>query len=197
MELHKNAAQRLLVALLLSLVIGYIGYLAIALGPHFWSLTLEAWLRGEERILQPAEIRGSALRAGERLYVLTAQSERVVPVRITRRAPRMGTPREYLHVDLAAFDVGTARPAWTKRLRTFEDRGSLDYEILGSDGGTLWLFVRGPLAIAASDGTVVADGAELERRNPALAGKRASIRPGMSPSAARASSSRSRTRRSG
>ncbi len=172
MELHKNAAPRLLVALLLSLVIGYIGYLALALGPDFWSLTLEAWLRGEQRILQPAEIRGRALRAGDRLHLLTVQSERVVPVRATRRMPGMGRPRDYLHVDLWAFDVATAQPAWKRRLRTFEDRGPLDYELLGLDGGVLWLFVRGPLAVAASDGTIVADGADLERQNPVLAGKR-------------------------
>lgn len=172
MELHKNAAQRLLVALLLSLVIGYIGYLAIALGPSFWSLTLDAWLRGEERILEPADIRGGALRSGDRLYVLTVQQERVVPIRATWRSPRIGRPRDYLHVDLWAFDVRTARPAWTKRVRTYEDQAPIDYALLGLDGDTLWLFVREPLAVAIADGTVVADGARLDRETPALAGKR-------------------------
>ncbi len=172
MELHKNAAQRLLVALLLSLVIGYIGYLAIALGPRFWSLTLAAWLAGEERIVEPAEIRGGALRSGDRLYLLTVQQERVVPIRATSRSPRIGRPRHYLHVDLWAFDARTARPAWTKRVRTFEDGGAIDYALLGLDGGTLWLFVREPLAVAIADGTIVADGARLDRETPALAGKR-------------------------
>lgn len=172
MELHKNAAPRLLVALLLSLVLGYIGYLAIALGPHFWSLTVEAWLRGEERILQPAEIRGRALRSGARVLLLTVQSGRIVPIRATRRFPRMGRPRDYLHVDLWAFDVATAQPAWKRRLRTFEDRGVINYEILGLDVRTLWLFVREPLAVAVTDGTILADGANLELRNPVLAGKR-------------------------
>lgn len=172
MEIHKNAARRLLVALLLSLVIGYVGYLAIALGPAFWSLTLEAWLRGEERILQPADMRGRALRAGDRLYLLTVQQERVVPVRATRLLPRMGLPRNLLHVDLWGFDVATARPAWKKRLRTYEDRGRIDYELLGLDGDTLWVFVREPLAVAAGDGAIIADGAHLDRENATLVGRR-------------------------
>lgn len=177
MQLHKNAAQRLLVALLLSLVLGYIGYLALALGPRFWSLTLDAWLAGEERVVEPAEIRGGTLRSGDRLYALTVQQERVVPIRATWRSPGIGRPRHYLHVELWAFDVGTARPTWRKRLRTYEDGGAIEYALLGLDGGTLWLFVREPLGVAIADGTIVADGARLDRETPALAGKRVD-RPG-------------------
>jgi hypothetical protein len=46
------------------------------------------------------------------------------------------------------------------------------HEILGLDGGTLWMFVREPLAVSVADGTILADGARLEALNPALAGKR-------------------------
>jgi hypothetical protein len=77
-----------------------------------------------------------------------------------------------LHVDLWALDAATAQPAWKRRVRTFEDRGLLTFELLGVDGGTLWLFVREPIGITLSDGTIVADGARLEQLNPAIAGKR-------------------------
>jgi hypothetical protein len=171
-----DLAKRLLVALLLALVLGYIGYLAIALGPDFWKLTLTSWLRGEERILQPASLRGSPLRTasggGDRVYLLTTQQERIVPLRPMGRRIAVGPPREMLHVDLWAFDVATATPAWRQRLRTFEDRGLITFAILGLDRGTLWIFVREPLAIAVSDGTILADGARLEAVSPALAGKR-------------------------
>jgi hypothetical protein len=169
-------ASRLLVALLLPLVLGYVGYLAIALGPAFWTLTFEAWLRGEERILQPAERRGAPLRTAQggadRVYLLTTQQERVVPLRWTRRGGGMGRARAMLHVDLWAFDAATVTPAWRKRLRTFEDRGRLTFQLLGADGGTLWLFVREPIGVALADGAILADGARLETTNPALAGKR-------------------------
>src|SRR5215203_422897 len=82
-----DLAKRLLVALLLSLVLGYIGYLVIALGADFWRLTLTSFVRGEERILEPAELRGRALRGPrDRVYLMTTQSERVVPLRWTRRS---------------------------------------------------------------------------------------------------------------
>jgi hypothetical protein len=103
--------------------------------------------------------------------VLTTQSERIVPLR-WRRASDSSRARQLLHVDLWAFDARTAAPVWKKRLRTFEDRGGLMFEVLGLDGETLWLFVREPIAVAVRDGTVLADGARLEELNPTLAGKR-------------------------
>ena len=167
-----DLAKRLLVALLLTLVLGYVGYLAIALGANFWQLTLTAFIRGYERILEPAELRGRALRGpGDRVYLLTTQSERIVPLR-WRRTAATGRARQLLHVDVWAFDGLTATPVWRTRLRTYEDRGSLMHELLGLDDGTLWLFVREPIGVAVADGTIVADGARLEAANPALAGKR-------------------------
>jgi hypothetical protein len=160
------------VALLLAVLLGYVGYLAIALGPRLRTLTATSFLRGYERILEPAELRGRALRGpGDRVYLLTTQSERIVPVRF-RHAGNEGRARRMLHVDLWAFDARAARPVWKKRVRTFEDGGAITFELLGLDGGTLWLFVREPIAVAAADGTIIADGARLEAQNPPLAGKR-------------------------
>jgi hypothetical protein len=161
---------RLIVAMALALVLGYLGYLAIAIGA-FDTLTVADFVRGEQRELEPVDVRGPALRSGDRVFVLTTQAERVVPLRIgvTRR---LGKPRALLHVDLWAFDAATATVAWKQRLRTYEDRGDLMHAILGLDGGTLWLFVREPLGVSAHDGAILVDGAGLEARNPPLAGKR-------------------------
>lgn len=169
---------RLLVLGPLLVVIAYLGYLAIALGPELGSLDLEALVRGYRRILQPAEVRGAPLRTAQggadRLYLLTTQSERIVPLRpsIARRGLGSVRPRDMLHVDLWAFDAATARPAWRQRVRTFEDRQPLTHELLGADGETLWLFVREPIGVSLRDGSVVADGARIEARNPAMAGQR-------------------------
>ncbi|MEO6029288.1 MAG: hypothetical protein ABIR79_20690, partial [Candidatus Binatia bacterium] len=166
-----DLAKRLLVALLLSLVLGYVGYLAIALGADFWRLTLTSFVRGEERILEPADRRGRALRGpGDRVYLLTTQSERIVPLRWTRRSG-MRLARQMLHLDLWAFDATSATLIWKSRLRTFEDHGSLMYELLGLDGGVLWLDVREPIGVSVTDGTIVADTTRLTTINPPFAGK--------------------------
>jgi hypothetical protein len=167
--------KRLLVLLLLVLVIAYVGYLAIVLGPNMRNLDLAAFARGYERILVPAELRGPVLRTAQggadRVYLLTTQSERIIPLRTGFRRPAARL-RQMLHVDLWAVDAATAQPAWRRRVRTFEDRGALTYAMLGVDGGTLWLFVREPIGIALRDGAIVADGARIEAANPSLAGKR-------------------------
>lgn len=164
---------RLIVLAAFTLVLGYLGYVAITLGDDATRLTFADFVAGERRIVQPADLRDAPLRLGDTVYLLTTQTERIVPLRIGVRG-RLGTPREMLHVDLWAIDAATATARWRRRLHTYEERNGtpLLYEILGADGDTLWLFVREPLAVAAADGTVRADGAELERVNPPLAGKR-------------------------
>lgn len=162
---------RLIVLAALTLVLGYLGYVAITLGHDADQLRLTDFIDGERRILQPADLRDAPLRIGDTVYLLTTQTERIIPLRIGI-GRRLGVPREMLHVDLWAIDAATATPRWQKRLRTFGDRGTLMYEILGADGDTLWLFVREPIAVAAADGTVLADGARLEAVNAPLAGKR-------------------------
>lgn len=169
-----NWAVRLLVVGLLILVGGYGAYIAIVLGPQLPSLSVQDFLRGYERILQPADLRGPPLRTAQggadRVYVLTTQSERIIPLRFGRVSSM--TAHDFLHVDLWAFDPASGQPAWRRRLRTYEDRLPLTYEMLGADRTTLWLFVREPIAVSLRDGSAVADGARLEAINPAMAGKR-------------------------
>lgn len=155
--------------------LGYVGYLAIALGPELGRLEWGDFARGYRRILMPAERRGPVLRSSaggsDRVYVLTTQSERIVPLRMRRRGGT-GRARQLLHVDLWAFDATTAQPVWRRRLRTFEDQGDLMHTILGADASTLWLLVREPLAVSLADGRLLADGAGLDARNPSVAGQR-------------------------
>lgn len=167
-------ASRLLFLAAFIPVVGYAGYLAIVLGPSLGDLDWADLLRGYHRTLWPAEVRGPVLRSqrggADRVYVLTTQQERIVPLRFGRIGQM--NARQMLHVDLWAFDPKTAKPEWRRRLRTYEDRGDLRHEILGADGGTLWLFVREPLAVSLRDGVLLADGAEIEEVNPPLRGKR-------------------------
>jgi hypothetical protein len=142
-------------------------------------------VRGEVRRLEPMQPAGAPLRTAQggvdRVYVLGSQSETIVPLRLfPDHGPR--APRQYLHVDLWAIDAATARLAWRKRLRTYEGnaRRNMDlraFDLLGADGGTLWLSVREPLAVSLSDGRVLADGARIDALNARLAGKRVD-RPG-------------------
>ncbi len=165
---------RLIVLSVLVLVIGYFGYLAVELGPKTTSLSVNDFLAGEKRILQPAEMRGAPLRKGDRVYLLTTQTERLVPLgpRLGRRGTQR-SPRQMLHADLWAFDVATAQPVWRKRLRTFEkDRGRIDFSALGADGDTLWILMREPIGVSLTDGRIVADPQKIEAANPAMAGKR-------------------------
>lgn len=166
---------KLLVALLLGLVLAYGGYLAIALGPAVKDVGFSDFLRGYKRILGPANVRDPVLRtqqgAADRVYLLTTQSEQIIPIGPRFRGTSVSR-RLMLHVDLWALDAATAKPVWRRRVRTFEDRGSLMHRILGLDAGTLWLFVREPIGVALADGAIVADGARIEAKNPPIAGKR-------------------------
>lgn len=137
--------------------------------------------------LQPALFQSAAIRTdhggADRVYLLSTQSETVLGIagRRSNNRPR----RDLLHVDLWAIDADTATLAWRKRLRSYEgeereghDPGSSPgqalrgFDLLGVDGKTLWLTVDGPLGVSLADGSVVADGARIDAKNPALAGKR-------------------------
>lgn len=156
--------------ILLALVVWYVGYLVVMLGPGVTSLRLDDFLAGEKHILYPAELRGAPLRKDDRVYVLTTQAERIVPLDFDRRAGQRGA-RNLLHADLWAFDVGTGRPAWRKRLRSFEDNGRIDFKMLGADGDTVWLLVREPLGVSLTNGSITADWQRIEAANPMMAGK--------------------------
>jgi len=137
-------------------------------------------VRGEARRLEPMQPAGAPLRTdqggADRVYLLSTQQETIVPLRL-RRSLNAREPRQLLHVDLWAIDVADAKLAWRKRLRTYEGqaRRGIDlrsFDLFGADRGTLWLNVREPLAVALSDGRILADGARIEAVNPRLAGKR-------------------------
>ena len=128
--------------------------------------------------LQPALFQSAPLRSdhggADRVYLLSTQCETVIGVGSRSNSrPR----REYLHIDLWAIDPATATLAWRKRLRTYEgkERQGRDlrgFDLLGVDGKTLWLTVDGPLGVSLADGSITADGARIEAKNPAMAGKR-------------------------
>ena len=137
--------------------------------------------------LQPALFQSAPLRTdqggADRVYLLSTQSETITDPLGRRSANRIR--RELLHVDLWAIDARTATLAWRKRLRTYEgaersgrDPGSSPgqalrgFDLLGADGKILWLTIDGPLGVSLSDGSVVADGAHIDAKNPAMAGKR-------------------------
>jgi hypothetical protein len=119
-----------------------------------------------------------------RLWVLSKQEEkREVSVGGSRRSAPSWRTDTFFHFQVQAFDPLTAKPLWKKRLLTFGDaeaRGtapsrvigsSVDGALLGQDGGIVWLRIGAlPFAVSAADGSVVADAAELQKRNPELAG---------------------------
>jgi hypothetical protein len=163
---------RLAGAALFAILLGYVGYLAVALGPGMKSLSVADFFAGEKRILYPAELRGAPLRKDDVVYVLTTQTERLVPLGFHRRSAGPTEPRQMLHADLWAFDVKTGQPAWRKRLKTFEGGGRIDFTMLGADGDTLWVMMREPVGVSMKDGRIVADWAKIEAANPSMAGKR-------------------------
>ena len=133
---------------------------------------------GERRELQPAIFQGPPLRTAnggrDLVFLVSTQSEAVIGV---SRRPARVFRRDYLHIDLWAVDAASATVAWRKRLRSFEGserEGRIlpGFELLGADGGTLWVNVEGPLGVALSDGHIVADGARIDERNPQFPGKR-------------------------
>jgi hypothetical protein len=101
-------AVRLLVVLGLGLVVMQLGYLAIALGDHFWALTLTSFLRGEERILQPADRRGQPLRSGDAAYDFFASQH--VPGDLTPQ------PMAYRLWSAKLAKVSAAPKDWPKEL---------------------------------------------------------------------------------
>lgn len=134
--------------------------------------------RGEIRELYEAKLHGPPLRTAQggadRIYLLTTQDESVVKVSL--RGNRDRSARRMMHVDLWAIDPATMRPAWRKRVRTFENKQLEGFDLrridlLGADGKTLWLLIGEPLGVSLVDGSVLADGVAIDKRNPRLAGK--------------------------
>ena len=89
----------------------------------------------------------------------------------------------FFHFEVQALDPLTTKPLWKRRLLTIGDPeakgfgpsrvigSAVDARLLGQDGGLVWLLIgEAPFALSAADGSVVADGAALQRINPTLAG---------------------------
>ncbi|MEO8460863.1 MAG: PA2928 family protein [Dokdonella sp.] len=123
-------------------------------------------------LFQTAPLR-TAQGGTDRIYLLSTQSQTLI-FRSGRSITDVRT--DYLHIDLWAIDATTATVAWRKRLRTYEGKereGRIltAFDLLGADGTTLWLNLEGPLGVSLADGSVIADTARIEQRNPQLAGK--------------------------
>lgn len=119
--------------------------------------------------LGAAQPRGDALLVphadGDRLLLLVRREERDV-----HKQSRVGPGRRQ-HFELHAIDAATLRPLWQRRLATRQSEfgGDTGERLVALDGERVWAFVGGPLALAATDGSVVADAAKLAAENPALA----------------------------
>lgn len=78
------------------------------------------------------------------------------------------------HFDLHMHDAATAERVSTKRLLTLTYRQAgynARARILGQDGKSVWIFLHDkPVALSATDGTVLAGPPEIEQRNPELRG---------------------------
>jgi hypothetical protein len=106
---------------------------------------------------------------GDALFVLTT-SELRYALSSRRSAGRVQVERQ---LDLWRFDPTTATPVWRRRLLTEKNAdapAAFGARLLGAHGGTLWLNVRGPLAVAAADGRPIGDADTIEARSPALRG---------------------------
>lgn len=113
--------------------------------------------------LQPVKTFGPPLRVGNRVYLLTGQWK-------TKLLDETARDTDLL-VDLWAFDAGTARPVWRRRVEQ-ERGGAMDGRaLLGADGETLWLLLPSGIAAASlRDGSLIASPADIESRNPPLKG---------------------------
>ncbi len=138
--------------------------------------------------LEPPEIQGPIAMvkdgSASRVWVLSKQEE-VHTVSVGGGSRQTGTTRDdtYFHFDLKAYDPITTRPLWTRHLVTIGDPDPKGFEpsrvigsaaegqLLGQDGSVVWLLIdNSPMALNAADGSVLADAAALEQRNPTLKG---------------------------
>lgn len=138
--------------------------------------------------LEPPQIAGQPAMVDDagkpQLWVLTKQEEqRQVSVGRSNRTTGGIRTDTLFHFDLQAFDPGTARPLWKRRLLTLGDDeaqgtrpsrvigSSADGALLGQDGVVVWMMLDNePWAVSAADGKPIANAVELEARNPDLRG---------------------------
>ena len=131
-----------------------------------WFVTSGRGLVPSPASIQGEVVRGRAPDGADRVFLLTSQWRT-----FRSRTGPSGTAYTRLFVDVWAFDPATARPVWRQRLS--DDRGGVNMgrQILGMQGGVLWLFDgRSILGLSPKDGARVADNGTFQDANPQLRG---------------------------
>ena len=131
-----------------------------------------AWMMARERLSDTGRL-GPLVRVttetSDRVYLLTGQWRTIVftsgrNVSNTRIVTDLFT-------DLWAFDAKELKPLWRRRLETEEDGAMYGREILGAEGGLLWLMLQGRLAgISQETGDLIAEVEDIEAANPDVRG---------------------------
>lgn len=159
----------------------------LAIAALLTAATLAAGCRSSH--LEPPQVQGPVTMVnddGKSMLWAMVKQEEVRQVGVgggsSRNSPGWRSDTFY-HFELRAFDPATMRPAWTSRLLTLGDddaKGTgpsrvigsgVGARVLGQDGDLVWLLIGdAPYAVSASDGEIVADAEELQRRLPELQG---------------------------
>jgi hypothetical protein len=132
-----------------------------------------AWLAlsGSGLVASPASVQGPAVRAqtaggGDRVFLITSQWRTYR----TRMTPT-GTSYSRLFVDVWGFDPANAAPVWRQRLADDRAGVNMGRQLLGVQGGILWLFDgRSLVGLSPKNGARVADNGTFEAANPQLRG---------------------------
>jgi len=137
----------------------------LAIAAAVWFLTGTGAL-----VASPASVQGEPVRAvtaaGDRVVLMTSQWRTFR----TRGTPT-GTSYTRLFVDVWGFDPVGAKPVWRQRLVDDRRGVNMGRQILGVQGGVVWLFDgKQILGLSPADGARVADNTTFEAANPALKG---------------------------
>lgn len=125
-----------------------------------------------EVVPTPADVIGPPVRAqtdaGDRVFLLTSQWKTY-----RARYSRHGMTRPAytaLLVDVWAFDAGSGRPLWRRRLESDRRGVNMGRALLGAERDVLWLLTsKGLLGLSTHDGARIADATSIETKNPQLA----------------------------
>jgi len=144
--------------------------LAILVVPLFIAAGVWFVMAGGGLVPSPATVEGPPVRAitaaGDRVFLVTSQWRT-----FRTRGTTTGTSYTRLFVDVWGFDARDARPVWRQRLVDDRRGVNMGRQLLGVQGGVLWLFDgRQLLGLSPVDGATVADTAAFEAANPALKG---------------------------